>query len=116
VKAKKVVEAVRVEPLAVLLGVTGSFYWHFANRRALLDAMLAQWEQRSTEAVIEGVNSAAGRPAERLAHLATLIGRRKKLPPMEQGIRAWGAVDQKARRALARVDARRIDYVLALLQ
>ena len=30
-------EAVRIEPLARALGVTkGGFYWHFADRRALL--------------------------------------------------------------------------------
>ena len=35
------IDAVRVEPLAKALGITkGSFYWHFADRRALLDAML----------------------------------------------------------------------------
>ncbi len=35
------IDAVRVEPLATALGITkGSFYWHFADRRALLDAML----------------------------------------------------------------------------
>src|SRR5436190_23787150 len=45
--------AVAVEPLAVRLGATkGSFYWHFANREALVTAALALWEQRSTEAKI----------------------------------------------------------------
>ena len=38
------IDAVRVEPLAKALGITkGSFYWHFADRRALLDAMLDAW-------------------------------------------------------------------------
>ncbi len=54
------VSAVAVEPLARRLGVTkGSFYWHFKNRNALLEATLLRWEQERTEAVIamvEGVS------------------------------------------------------------
>src|SRR3954454_3334283 len=45
--------AVAVEPLAKALGTTkGSFYWHFADRNALLEAALALWERRDTEGVI----------------------------------------------------------------
>src|SRR3954447_26624309 len=37
--------AVAVEPLARRLGVTkGSFYWHFKDRAALLDAAIHRWE------------------------------------------------------------------------
>ncbi|WP_308016250.1 TetR/AcrR family transcriptional regulator [Nonomuraea aurantiaca] len=49
--------AVAVEPVAVRLGVSkGSFYWHFANRRALVEAALAQWEA-GTERVIARLES-----------------------------------------------------------
>src|SRR3954453_20515689 len=38
------IDAVRVEPLAKALEITkGSFYWHFAYRPALIDAMLESW-------------------------------------------------------------------------
>jgi AcrR family transcriptional regulator len=48
------VAAVAVEPIASALGVTkGSFYWHFRDRRELLDAALARWEQRATADIIE---------------------------------------------------------------
>ena len=42
------IKAVAVEPLAARLGVTkGSFYWHFADRRALIDAALERWEAQT---------------------------------------------------------------------
>ena len=56
-------DAVRIEPLAQALGVTrGGFYWHFHDRRALLDEMLDTWERRSTEEVIERVEREGGDP------------------------------------------------------
>lgn len=46
-------DAVAVEPLARRLGVTkGSFYWHFANRDALLRAALGRWEQAETDDIV----------------------------------------------------------------
>jgi AcrR family transcriptional regulator len=39
-------DAVRVESLAQAIGVTkGGFYWHFADRGALLDEVLDAWER-----------------------------------------------------------------------
>ena len=49
--------AVAVEPLAKALGATkGSFYWHFADRQALVAATLELWERRDTELVIAAVD------------------------------------------------------------
>lgn len=48
------VTAVAVEPVAARLGASkSSFYWLFADRRALLDAALDRWERAQTTAVIE---------------------------------------------------------------
>ena len=45
-------ERLAVEALARRLGTTkGSFYWHFKDRAALLDAVLAHWEEQATLAV-----------------------------------------------------------------
>ena len=47
-------KSVSVERLARELGTTkGSFYWHFKDRPALIDAALARWERDFTDRVIE---------------------------------------------------------------
>jgi AcrR family transcriptional regulator len=52
------VAAVAVEPIAARLGATkGSFYWHFRDRRALLEAALRCWEREQTEAVIDAMEA-----------------------------------------------------------
>jgi AcrR family transcriptional regulator len=62
---------VAIEPLARRLGVTkGSFYWHFADREALLAAALAHWEKSYTEHVIDVVAELS----DPRARLSTLIG------------------------------------------
>jgi len=46
--------AVAVESLAKELGVTkGSFYWHFKNRAALIQAVMTLWEEEGTKRPIE---------------------------------------------------------------
>jgi AcrR family transcriptional regulator len=56
-------DAVRIEPLAQTLGVTkGGFYWHFEDRRALLEEILDTWERASVDEVIERVEGGGGTP------------------------------------------------------
>ncbi|MET9251010.1 TetR/AcrR family transcriptional regulator [Nonomuraea sp. NPDC003709] len=60
--------AVAVEPVAVRLGVSkGSFYWHFPNRQALVEAALRRWEA-GTEEIIARLEPVAD-PAERMRTL-----------------------------------------------
>jgi AcrR family transcriptional regulator len=60
--------AVAVEPVAVRLGVSkGSFYWHFPNRQALVEAALERWEA-GTEEIIARLEPVPD-PAERMRTL-----------------------------------------------
>src|SRR3954467_13726050 len=66
-------DAVRVEPLARALGVTkGGFYWHFDDRRALLDEMLDAWERRFVDDVIARVDATRGDAKAKLRRLSAL--------------------------------------------
>lgn len=104
------IEAVRVERLAADLKVTkGSFYWHFANREALLLATLEAWEARATHDIIKMVEAVGGDARIRLRTLGIEVygsdGR------LDRQIRAWSAHDPVARVAQERIDARRLAYL-----
>ena len=64
------VEGIKIVPLARQLGVTsGSFYWHFTNRRELHDALLEYWEIEMTDAAVVAAKQFEGPPGERIFHL-----------------------------------------------
>jgi len=64
------VEGVKIVPLATQLGVTsGSFYWHFTNRKELYDALLEYWELEMTDAAIVAAKGFQGPPKERIWRL-----------------------------------------------
>ena len=68
--ARDGLRAVAVEPLAERLGATkGSFYWHFRDRNALLEAAVAQWERTATDELIARLEHITD-PSER--HQATV--------------------------------------------
>lgn len=112
------IDAVRIEPLAKALNVTkGSFYWHFADRRALIDAMLAQWADGRIAAIREQAPR-EGDPALSLRRLVDLYTRRSNARGLaiELAIRALARNDDAAARAVQAVDAERLKHVAALFE
>jgi AcrR family transcriptional regulator len=108
-------DAVRVDALARGLGVTrGSFYWHFANRQALLDAMLDTWERRSTDDVLKRVEQEAGDTLEKV-RLAGLLTFAADLMPIDLAVRDWARRDASVGKRLRRVDNRRMEYLRLLM-
>jgi len=103
---------VRVEPLAKRLGVTkGSFYWHFRDRRALLDAVLAHWESRETTRFITLVEAAGGSPAERLNSLFHTVLGNESGPGPEIAVRNWARRERKTSDTVLAIDNRRSAYI-----
>jgi hypothetical protein len=71
-------DAVRIEPLARALGVTkGGFYWHFDDRRALLEELLDTGERVSIDEVIERVEGEGGDARTRLRRRSAWRSRSK---------------------------------------
>jgi AcrR family transcriptional regulator len=108
-------DAVRIEPLAQALGVTrGGFYWHFEDRRALLEEMLDTWERRSTDEVLERVESEGGDPRAKVRRAGMLTFSRELLP-IDLAVRDWARRDKSVAKRLRRVDNRRMEYLRSLI-
>src|SRR3954465_3211479 len=99
-------EALRIEPLAQALGVTrGGFYWHFDDRRALLQEMLDTWERVVIDEAIERIEAGGGEAREKLRRLFALASSRQArgLGSIDAAIREWARQDQVVARRLRRV-------------
>jgi AcrR family transcriptional regulator len=110
-------DAVRIEPLAQALGVTrGGFYWHFADRRALLEEMLDTWERVSVDEVIERVEAEGeGEDARaRLRRLSALAASSDEPLRIDLAVRDWARREPMVAERLRRVDNRRMDYMRSL--
>jgi AcrR family transcriptional regulator len=112
-------DAVRIEPLAKELGVTkGGFYWHFADRRALLEEMLDTWERVSIDEAIERVEREGGDARDRLRRLFALASAGDELARLvlrtDLAVRDWARRDPAVATRLQRVDNRRMAYLRSL--
>lgn len=107
--------AVNIALLATRLGVTkGSFYWHFASKDELLDAILDEWKVRATDRVIEIVESSTGDAREKISRLAVLgvsSSMEEKGGSIELAMRTWARSNKRVRTAVAAVDQQRVAYL-----
>jgi AcrR family transcriptional regulator len=104
------VEAVKVMPLAEKLGLSRtSFYWHFADREALLDGLVARWQSRNTANLMRQTEAPAATITEAVLNLfdcwiiQDLFDSR-----LEFAIRTWALTDPALAKTLAAADATRI--------
>ena len=110
-------DAVRVETLAAALGVTkGGFYWHFEDRRALLDELLDAWERTMIDEAIERVERGGGDAREKLRRLFSLAASSelRGFLRVDLAVRDWARRDRGVARRLRRVDDRRMKYMRPL--
>jgi len=97
------IDTVKVAPLAEQLGVTtGSFYWHFKNRRELLEAMLEYWEHEMTDVALDAAKRHPGPPAKRILDLMNTV-MSKGLARYDLPIWQWAQTDACASRVFKRV-------------
>lgn len=112
------VEAVKVMPLAERLGLSRtSFYWHFADREALLDGLIARWESRNTANLVARTKAPAQTITEAILNLfdcwilPDLFDSR-----LEFAIRTWALTDAALSARLKAADQVRIAAIKEMFQ
>ena len=103
------VEAVKIMPLAKRLQVSRtSFYWHFKDREALLEAMIRYWEDKNTGTLVARTKAYAENVFEAVFNLfdcwldPDLFDSR-----LDLAIRNWARSDPALQLRLDQADARR---------
>ena len=101
-----------VERLATELGATkDSFYWHFKDRAALVEATLDEWERRDTNELIERA-STIDDPRERLRWLFRVVFGESAAVGIDTALLA-DADSPLVAAALERVASTRLRYIEA---
>lgn len=100
--------------LARKIGVSrGSFYWHFKHVQDFEKCVMREWQNKSTERIIQGLRDYS-RPKDRLQNLLTRA--MSEDVSLERAVRSWASNDKKIAQAVAEVDLRRVNYVEDLLR
>ena len=103
------VQGVKIVPLAERLGVTsGSFYWHFKDRRELYDALLDYWEREMTDTAIEAAKLIES-PKERIWRLMETV-MTHGLARFDLAVWHWAQFDDRAREVFQRTLAKRFSF------
>lgn len=112
------VEAVKVMPLAKTLGLTRTgFYWHFADRDALLEAVIQRWEEKNTGNLVRQTQAYAETITEAMFNLfdcwldPDLFDSRFDL-----AIRNWARNDADLQNRLDRADEARSTAIAAMFK
>lgn len=106
------VERVKVDRIARRLRVTrGGFYHHFKDRSDLLDQVLAMWEETNTFIPVQAPPETRDQAKDVLNQInSILIDETAYDPRFDMAIRDWARTSKKAKAALDRVDAKRIEF------
>ncbi len=116
VLAAEGMQGVRVDRLARDLRIArAGFYWHFKNRRNLLDSMLQYWTDEFTAVVTRNPQLLRGDPAQRLYQTALVILERN-LAKYDVAIRDWSAHDKSAAKVVRQVYKMRLDFIRSLFR
>lgn len=110
------VESVKVMPLAKTLKMSRtSFYWHFEDRDALLDALIRRWRGKNTDNLIAQTERYAETVTEAMFNLfdcwiePDLFDAR-----LDFAIRNWANRSPKLKAILEASDRQRIDAIRAM--
>jgi len=112
------VEAVKVMPLAGRLGLSRtSFYWHFADREALLAGLVGRWRAQNTGNLVARCDAPASTVTEAMLNLIDcwvdpgLFDSR-----LEFSMRTWALTDPRVAAEMVSADAYRLTAITGLFR
>jgi len=104
------VDAVKIQHLSARLSLSRtSFYWHFKDRRAVLDALLAEWDHNNTGAIEAACNAYADTIAEALLNvIGVFLDAGDFDSRFDFSVRGWAQQDDAVMNRVNAADARRL--------
>lgn len=107
------VDAVKIQPLATRLQISRtSFYWFFKDRKALLDALLEEWDAKNTGAFVEACGAYAETISEAVLNLITVFHDETLFEPqLDFAIRGWAHKSDATAARVHAADEARIDAI-----
>jgi len=106
------IDAVRITRLADDLGVTrGSFYWHFANRGELIEALVAYWRDKNTSAIVTSVTGTSSLSNGIFRFFDTCVDSSQFDPRLDLAIREWARRSGDIRQQVDAADRTRVQAI-----
>lgn len=88
------IEAVQITALSRRLNVTrGSFYWHFASREDLLEALLAEWRARNSGVMLDALAQSDTLESGILDLFSVWVDHTRFDPNLDLAVRDWARRD-----------------------
>ena len=111
------IDAVRITALSESLGVTrGSFYWHFKNRKELIDALVSYWKSKNTPALINSFDNAEDFSEGILKFFETCVDSTQFDSRLDLAIREWARRSDQIRNQIDQEDTKRIESMQNFFQ
>ena len=103
-------EAVKIQPLANRLNIARtSFYWFFKDRKALLDALLEEWEAKNTGAFVDACSAYAETISEAVLNLIVVFHDETLFEPqLDFAVRGWAHQSDAVAARIHRTDEQRL--------
>lgn len=110
------VDAVKILPLAKRLGVSRtSFYWHFTDRDALLQALIGRWRRKNTENLVAQAERYAETICEAIFNVFDCwLDDRLFDARLDFAIRSWAQGAPELQSVVDAADTRRIAALTAM--
>lgn len=107
------IDAVKIQPLANELQISRtSFYWFFKDRKALLDALLQEWDAKNTGAFAQACGAYAETISEAILNLITVFHDETLFEPqLDFAIRGWAHKSDETAAHVHAADDARIDAI-----